>query len=68
MKAKAKHWVNYNGVWHMTGEVFNIDPADVDEMKLYADVMGDALATNETEQEELISEEPAKRGRKRKAE
>lgn len=60
MKAKAKHWVNYNGVWHMTGEEFQIDNADAAEMKLYADLV------EENEPEKCETQEQAKRGRKRK--
>ena len=61
MKAKANHWVKYNGEWHGKGEVFSIDKADAEEMKQYAELMEDE--TPEPEQRE-----PAKRGRKRKAE
>ena len=62
MRAKAKHWVNYNGTWHMHGETFEIDKADAEEMKLYAELIDD------DEQPADEPKEPAKRGRKRKAE
>lgn len=65
MKAKAKHWVNYNGVWHGAGDVFDIDPAYADEMRQYAEIIGDEPPVNDAEP---AAEEPAKRGRKRKAE
>lgn len=67
MKATAKHWVNYNGTWHMKGETFVIDKADAEEMKLYAELIDDdEQPVNEQPSEE--PKEPAKRGRKRKAE
>lgn len=63
MKAKAKHWVNYGGQWHPAGEVFDIDPADAGEVRLYADV---EEPEEEPEAEHPGTEEPAKRVRKRK--
>ena len=62
MKAIAKHWVNYNGVWHMTGAEFEIADADAAEMKQYAELI------ENDEQPESEAHEPAKRGRKRKTE
>lgn len=67
MKAIAKHWVNYNGVWYMTGAEFEINDADAAEMKQYAKLIcNDEQPVNETNSDE--PKEPAKRGRKRKAE
>ena len=68
MRATAKHWVNYNGTWHMQGETFEIDKADAEEMKLYAELIDDydEQPVNEPTADE--PKEPAKRGRKRKAE
>lgn len=63
MKAKAKHWINYNGVWRVAGEEFEIDKADAEEMKQYADVTDDELPEHAQEAEQP---EPVKRGRKRK--
>lgn len=62
MKAKAKHWINYNGEWHGVGEVFEIAEADAEEMKRMCEVIEDA------EQPVTEPEEPARRGRKRKTE
>lgn len=64
MQAKARHWVNYNGVWHGKDEVFDIEPADAAEMKHFADL-------TETEPKPETVEpapEPVKRGRRRKTE
>ena len=67
MRAKAKHWVNYNATWHMQGETFEIDKADSEEMKLYAELIeDDEPPADEPPADE--PKEPAKRGRKRKAE
>ena len=63
MKAKSKHWVNYNGVWHGTGEVFDIEDKDAEEMKRYAEVSGGSPDVTEAPEEE-----PARRVRKRRAE
>ena len=65
MKAKAKHWVNYNGVWHPAGEEFPIDKADAESMKRYAEVTEDEPVTEAQEPEQS---EPVRRGRKRKTE
>lgn len=35
MKVVAKHWLNYNGVWHKGGEEFEVE--NFDEVKEYAD-------------------------------
>ena len=72
MKAVAKHWVNYNGDWHPAGEAFDIDPADAEEMKQYAEILPEEAAPEEpkeTAHDERAVEEPAqRRGRKRKTE
>ena len=69
MKAKARHWVNYGGNWHPAGEVFDIDPADAELVRQYADVNEPAKAPDEDpEPDRPGTEEPAKRGRKRKTE
>ena len=82
MKARARHWVNYNGTWHSAGEVFEIHKADADEMQAYAEIIAEAdteceLAADETaapvaevpEQTETPEPEETqpRRGRKRKA-
>ena len=53
--AKAKHWVNYNGVWHPKGDEFPVDEADLARMEKHADII------NRPE-----PQEPVKRGRRRK--
>lgn len=69
MKVKAKHWVKYGGQWHRAGEVFDIEPADAGQMKLYAEMTEPDKEPDEApEPEHSGTEEPAKRGRKRKAE
>ena len=51
----------------MQGETFEIDKADSEEMKLYAELIDDnEPPTDEPPADE--PKEPAKRGRKRKAE
>lgn len=62
MKAKAKHWIKYNGKWHGAGEAFEIEDADAEEMKRTCEVIEDA------EKPVTETEEPVKRTRKRKAE
>ena len=65
MKVKAKHWVKYHGQWHKAGEVFTVDEADAQDMAAFAETVSD-----EPEEQDETAErpEPAKRGRKRKAE
>ena len=36
--ATAKHWVNYNGVWHPKGDEFPVDEADLARMEKHADI------------------------------
>lgn len=66
MKCKAKHWVKYNGAWHRAGEEFRISPLDADEMKIHGDLTEEA--EDAEPEDETEAQEPAKRGRKRKAE
>lgn len=65
MKVKAKHWLNYNGIWHMGGEEFEIPTTD-------ADVLGDMVEIAETpvqiEPEASAEEQPKRRGRQKRAE
>lgn len=65
MKVKARHWVNYKGVWHGKDEVFSISPADAESMGQYADVIDDEPAKAD---EAEFAPEPARRGRKRRTE
>ena len=62
MKVIARHWLNYNGVWHKAGEEFEVD--DFEAVKEYVDVRP------RTGGEEFVSEvfppEPKKRGRAKK--
>lgn len=63
MKVQARHWVNYNGVWHKCGEAFEINDADA------ADILGYVVEIRgESKQENSEAQAPAKRGRKRKSE
>lgn len=59
MKAIARHWVKYGGAWRQTGETFEINKADAEEMRKFADVIPDEAQ----EQEQTV-----RRGRKRKTE
>ena len=65
--ATAKHWVNYNGVWHPKGEAFPIDDADIQAMRKHADITQTAQEKKREPKPEPAQEpEPVKRGRKRK--
>ena len=69
MKAIAKHWVNYNGTWHPAGEAFDIESADAEQMKEYAQILPEEAEPDEPAQSAPAADEPAaKRGRKRKNE
>ena len=39
MKARAKHRVAYNGVYHRAGETFEIDARDENELKEYCEII-----------------------------
>ena len=41
MKARAKHWLNYGGEWHETGDVFEIAGGDVNRMAAEVDLIPD---------------------------
>ena len=56
MKVIAKHWLNYNGVWHKGGEEFEVD--DFETVKEYADLA--------EETSEIFPPEPKRRGRPKK--
>ena len=69
MKAKARHWVKYNGAWHRAGESFVIDAKDAEEMKHFAEVTdGGPDVTEDAEEETAAEEAPVRRGRKRRTE
>lgn len=67
MKVIAKHWVNYNGVWHKSGDEFEVN--DFEAVKDFA-VKGPQEAA---QREEYVSEvfppveQPKRRGRPKKA-
>lgn len=57
MKVKAKHWLNFDGVWHRAGETFEISTAD-------AGRISEHIETAETPvTDEVETEMPKKRGR-----
>lgn len=58
MKVIARHWLNYNGVWHKAGEEFEVN--DIEEVKEYVDPIIDFQVP--------LTKEPAKRGRPKKTE
>ena len=63
MKVKAKHWLNYNGVWHKGGETFEVD--NVDEVKDY--VVADSEYVSEIfPPDKDEAEQPKRRGRPKK--
>lgn len=65
MRVKAKHWLNYNGVWHKGGDIFEAD--DFDEIKEHVEKV-------DTEETQYVSEifppveQPKRRGRPKKTE
>lgn len=61
MKVIAKHWVNYNGVWHRGGEEFEVE--DFDEVKEYADAKSDDYVSA-VFPPETVAEEPKKKRKK----
>jgi hypothetical protein len=74
MRVKAKHNVKYDGVWHRTGEEFEISLTDADRMANMVDSAEEPLhaEADETEKEtaetaeETIEKEPKPTGRGRK--
>ena len=62
MKVKAKHWINYNGKWHMGGSEFDISDNDAPEMAPYVERVEQNVPRDAQE------EQPVRRGRKRKTE
>lgn len=58
MKAIAKHWLNYNGVWHAGGEEFEVE--NFEDVKEYADMKTDEFVSD------VFPPETPKRGRKKK--
>ena len=62
MKVKAKHWLNYNGVWHKGGDEFEIPDGDLEQVAEYVEA-GEYVSAI------FPPEEPKKRvGRPRKKE
>ena len=65
MRVKAKHWLNYNGVWHKGGDTFEAD--NFDEIKEHVEKV-------DTEETQYVSEifppveQPKRRGRPKKSE
>lgn len=67
MKVIAKHWINYNGVWHRHGEIFDVEDFDtvrghvekVDEAKEEATYVSEIFPPEE---------QPKRRGRPKKTE
>lgn len=82
MTVVARHWVNFNGVWHRPGERFEAD--SIEELRDYVIVMGEPVISAppvEADEPTVIAEpepvepEPVeaeapkpKRGRPRKTE
>lgn len=59
MRVKAKCWLNYNGVWHMGGEVFEVDDKDMESVKDYVSCCEDITVA-------FPPNKPKKRGRPKK--
>jgi len=67
MRVKAKHWLNYNGVWHKGGDTFEAD--NFDEIKEHVEKVEETV--DETPYVSEIFppvEQPKRRGRPKKSE
>lgn len=51
MRFKPIYTVSYNGVWHNAGEVFEISPADADEMSQHGVILEDSVDSIEISSE-----------------
>lgn len=60
----AKHWINYNGVWHQCGDSFEIEDKDYEAISDHVKAES-ASVVFPPETEEVVQEAP-KRGRPRK--
>lgn len=72
MKVRAKHWINYNGVWHKGGDKFDIEDSEILDGVEFIEAEQDEQAEKPVEAEftsEIFppeEETPKKRGRPRK--
>lgn len=72
MKATAKHWVKYEGVWYRKGDVFDVPKQDAERMEEFCDIEQNEpdsthdVAANGAGPE--AEEAPKRRGRPRKTE
>lgn len=73
MKVIAKHWLNYNGVWHKGGDAFDVD--DFEDVKEHAekaeeetDKVDETYVSNIFPPADEPAEQPKKRGRPKKTE
>ena len=65
MKVIAKHWLNYSGVWHKGGEIFDAD--DYEAVKDYVTPVREGFVSEVfPPDEEKPAETPRRRGRPRK--
>lgn len=62
MKVKAKHWLNYNGVWYKGGEEFEVE--DIEQVKDYVDPV--EFVSDVFPPDEVPNEAPKRRGRPKK--
>lgn len=58
MKVIAKHWLNYNGVWHKGGEAFEVE--DFEQVREFAEPVKEVFVS------EVFPPEPKRRGRPKK--
>lgn len=71
MKVRAKHWLKHNGLWHHGGEEFEVEDAELRELRgmvEIAETSGITAEPERTEPERVEPEQPKRRGRKPKAE
>lgn len=66
MKAVAKHWLNYNGVWYKGGDEFDVD--DFEAVREHADMKKDGFVSEVFPPNAEQPEQPRTRGRKKKTE
>lgn len=67
MKVKAKHWLNYNGVWHKGGDIFEAN--DFEAIKEHVEKVEETVEETQYVSEIFPPEEqPKRRGRPKKTE
>lgn len=67
MRVKAKHWLNYNGVWHKGGDTFETN--DFEAIKEHVEKVEETVEETQYVSEIFPpDEQPKRRGRPKKSE